>query len=112
MCRVFCVSFGQRLDLRQCVLSRSFDIAADRESPLFEIHFGVIHVVRVDVKLFQGGQFAIGECGRQMIAPKPFCGRPVGEIDTSRQQGVANLRNRESTHNQQGRKLQQLAAIQ
>src|SRR5580704_19579826 len=71
--------FWQRLDFRQRILAGSLDIAAYREPPLFEVYSGVIQVVGVDVELVEGRKLTVSKCGRQMIATKPLCGRPIGE---------------------------------
>src|SRR2546428_8201689 len=46
--------FGQRLDLRQRVVSRLLHCAANGEGPIVEIHSGIVDVIAIDRKPAKG----------------------------------------------------------
>src|SRR5438046_6075918 len=61
---------GQRLDLRQRVVSRLLHRAANGEGPIVEIHSGIVNVIVIDRKPGKGRKFGIVESGRQVAGAK------------------------------------------
>src|SRR6266576_836707 len=58
------------MNLGQCVISRLLHRACHSESPVVEIHAGVVDVVVVDGELFEGSQVGVSKRGCQMNGAK------------------------------------------
>src|SRR3989475_7309586 len=103
--------FGQRLDLRQRVVSRLLHCAANGEGPIVEIHSGIVDVIAIDRKPGKRREFGIVESARQVAGAEEPGRSPIAESEPGLEQRLLELRKGESPHRQHRAKLQQLTAI-
>src|SRR5712691_1829448 len=80
-------NLGQRLKLRQRVLSRLLHRAANRKCPPVKVNLWIVYVVVVDGKLAEGSEFGIGKGGREMTRTKELRGSPVTEAKPGLEEG-------------------------
>src|SRR5437879_312193 len=92
--------FGQRLDLRQRVVSRLLHCAANGEGPIVEIHSGIVDVIAIDRKPGEGREFGIVESGRQVTGAEEPGRSPIAESEPGLEQRLLELRNGKSSERQ------------
>src|SRR5437667_9794997 len=102
---------GQRLDLRQRVVSRLLHCAANGEGPIVEIHSGIVDVIAIDRKPGKGRKFGMVESGRQVAGAKETRRRPIAESEPSLEQRLLEPRKGKSSEREHRAKLQQFTAI-
>src|SRR5207245_4831178 len=103
--------FGQRLDLRQRVVSRLLHCAANGEGPIVEIHSGIVDVIAIDRKPGKRLEFGIVESARQVARTEEPRRSPIAESEPGLKQRLLELRNAESPQRQHRAELQQFTAI-
>src|SRR2546425_4550068 len=103
--------FGQRLDLRQRIVSRLLHCAANGEGPIVEIHSGIVDVIAIDRKPGKRREFGIVESARQVARTEEPRRSPIAESEPGLKQRLLELRNGESPQRQHRAELQQFTAI-
>src|SRR5213080_5612206 len=102
---------GQRLNLRQRIVSRLLHCAANGKCPIVEIHSGIVDVIAIDRKSGKGRKFGIVESGRQVAGAEEPRRRPIAESEPSLEQRLMEPRNGKSSEREHRAELQQFTAI-
>src|SRR2546427_12220631 len=103
--------FGQRLDLRQRVVSRLLHCAANGEGPIVEIHSGIVDVIAIDRKPGKRREFGIVESARQVAGAEEPGRSPIAESEPGLEQRLLELRNGKSSERQHWAELEQFTTI-
>src|SRR5438132_13365871 len=102
---------GQRLDLRQRVVSRLLHCAANGEGPIVEIHSGIVDGIAIDTKTGKGRKFGIVESARQVAGAEEPGRSPIAESEPGLEQRLLELRKGESPQRQHWAELEQFTTI-
>src|SRR4029077_6891709 len=94
-----------------CVLARLLYSAAYRKSPALKDHAGIVDVIGVEGETIERGQRGIAESACQVALAEQQSGGPVAELQSFFQQRLLPAVYGKSAERQNGRQLQQFAAV-
>ena len=102
---------GQRLDLRQSIFTWPLDLAFYSERPIFQVHFGINHVVSVVGKFLKRYHSRVAKGRGQCRSPKQLARGPIAEGHPMGQQRFTDFRDGECASQHDGRELEHLPPI-